>query len=282
MLTIVDFRFWDDAVNVNYLVRNDGAEYTPSLDTYVAEGRQYAPDPVRSAYPFPATGATQAGFADSSGRRAVARCPGSPPASTSSRSRCLRRQLSARMVGVNWWPTSTDLNQFLDAFWPQFVATILGVAVGVPIALWFERGRRRHEEQRQATARRIEAIARGRRVCHKAADELMSAYKVGAMVVTGKPSRATLRDLSDSLEVEAQELNDYARHDAHRVGSPLIEESVHRLQRMVGLTAWVVRGAWEADAFVLAGASSFASNLSTWARELADRLSKSSAGKRWS
>ena len=61
-MTIVDFRLWDDNINVLYLLRNDGAESLASLDVYVAEGRQFDPAYELSIFPNPRPGATQLGY----------------------------------------------------------------------------------------------------------------------------------------------------------------------------------------------------------------------------
>jgi hypothetical protein len=60
---------------------------------------------------------------------------------------------------VHWWPTGNDVERFLNSFWPAFVATLLGVVVGIPAALFINRrveDRRLKSDAAEETGRRAE------------------------------------------------------------------------------------------------------------------------------
>lgn len=61
-------------------------------------------------------------------------------------------------MGPHFPPTWTDLAQFLDAFWPEFAATVIGVGLGIPAALAIDRWRQRQRrcEQRRTEAKRLQ------------------------------------------------------------------------------------------------------------------------------
>jgi hypothetical protein len=65
------------------------------------------------------------------------------------------------VLAFHWPPTGDDLDSFLGAFWPGFVATVLGVLGGVLGAMWVERKRTEHAERRKATerAQRLREVA---------------------------------------------------------------------------------------------------------------------------
>ena len=50
------------------------------------------------------------------------------------------------LPGAESPPTARDVSQFLDQFWAQIAATILGIALGVPVALLLDRRARAREE----------------------------------------------------------------------------------------------------------------------------------------
>lgn len=70
---------------------------------------------------------------------------------------------------MHWLPTAHDLGQFLDSFWPNFVATAAGLALGVPVGLAVDRWR-------QATAS-AEQHRMDRETLVQAIDELVNSIE---------------------------------------------------------------------------------------------------------
>lgn len=63
---------------------------------------------------------------------------------------------------MHWLPTVTDVAQFFDGFWPNFAATALGLALGVPVGLAVDRFRQRQTQGIEAErdqARLVETVA---------------------------------------------------------------------------------------------------------------------------
>lgn len=60
---------------------------------------------------------------------------------------------------LHWWPTGLDVPQFLDAFWPNFAATLLGAALGIPAGLYISRRAERTAAARDDDDRTKVALA---------------------------------------------------------------------------------------------------------------------------
>lgn len=62
------------------------------------------------------------------------------------------------LPGAESPPTARHVSQFLDQFWAQVVATILGIAIGIPVAFFLDR-KARARDQTEERNHRIERTA---------------------------------------------------------------------------------------------------------------------------
>jgi hypothetical protein len=152
------------------------------------------------------------------------------------------------------WPLTSD--QFFSNFWPNLFATLSGVGIGVPLALWINRVTRKHEG-------RAEREANNERLSH-ALDVLAIALKdnlamlkgardgVAKGYVTGLPLNASaweaargditplLRDtklkvlLAHHFEQLALFATHVERHAEYFIGMPATLDGAQRIREALG------------------------------------------------
>jgi hypothetical protein len=164
------------------------------------------------------------------------------------------------VLAIDWWP---DGDSFFVQFWPAFAATVLGIVGGVPVALGMER-------RRYKRTRRAEAIAHGRRVLLAASDDLKAAANIESRMQMNFSLPTPREEVGADLQESAQSLRDYIRHEVSVLDAPRLALSMERLRTGITLTANVIRKASHDDH--VAGASNLASDLRTWAIDLAEAL----------
>jgi hypothetical protein len=164
-------------------------------------------------------------------------------------------------------PTWDDLDAFLIAFWPNFIATLGGLLIGIPIALAIER-------HRANAQRRSEVVAGARRVLYSVADDLMQATMIGSFIEHGQPIQTTPQDVGASLTEASNIVRNLNRHDGRYLTSPVLDQSLTRLGLSISVAAFFMKGPE-----IYLGAFNICSHLSSWASEIADRLVQVEDGK---
>lgn len=118
---------------------------------------------------------------------------------------------------IHFPPTLIDLGQFLDGFWPEAAATVVGAGLGIPLALAIDR---QLERRRRATAaaRERQRVVSAARLLHRevtanlaALEVLRAALAANQVTVRAWASadgfeivRADVAELIDDVDVRAR------------------------------------------------------------------------------
>ena len=105
-----------------------------------------------------------------------------------------------RVLSENWviWEIPSHYVNFLDGTMANWLATILGIVAGIPIALWINRSQQNHEARIGRLEGEIETIQRGTQVIIAIEEELKKNQKIILSIHDEQKKIIDISDVSDT------------------------------------------------------------------------------------